>query len=88
MSHAFRLFLILFPALAFAAPLPVEQVAPGVYVHHGEHKDLNEGYGGDICNAGFIVGDKGVAVIDTGGSPKIGSRLREAVRKVPKLPIL
>lgn len=88
MSHAFRLFLILFPALAFAAPLPVEQVALGVYVHHGEHKDLNEGYGGDICNAGFIVGDKGVAVIDTGGSPKIGSRLREAVRKVTKLPIL
>ena len=88
MSHLFRLFLILFPVLAFAAPLPVEQVVPGVYVHHGEHKDLKEGYGGDICNVGFIVGDKGVAVIDTGGSPKIGGQLREAVRKVTKLPIL
>lgn len=88
MSHLLRLLLVLFPALAFAAPLPVEQVAPGVFDHHGEHKDLNEGYGGDICNAGFIVGDKGVAVIDTGGSPKVGSQLREAVRKVTKLPIL
>jgi quinoprotein relay system zinc metallohydrolase 2 len=88
MSHLLRLLLVLFPVLAFAAPLPVEQVAPGVYVHHGEHKDLNEGYGGDICNAGFIVGDKGVAVIDTGGSPKVGAQLREAVRKVTKLPIL
>jgi quinoprotein relay system zinc metallohydrolase 2 len=88
MSHLLRLLFILFPVLAYAAPLPVEQVAPGVYVHHGEHKDLNEGYGGDICNIGFIVGDKGVAVIDTGGSPKIGSQLREAVRKVTKLPIL
>jgi quinoprotein relay system zinc metallohydrolase 2 len=88
MSHLLRLLFALFPVLAYAAPLPVEQVAPGVYVHHGEHKDLNEGYGGDICNVGFIVGGKGVAVIDTGGSPKIGSQLREAVRKVTKLPIL
>lgn len=88
MLHIFRLLFVLFPALAYAAPLPVAQVAPGVYVHHGEHKDLNAGYGGDICNIGFIVGDKGVAVIDTGGSPKIGAQLREAVRKVTRLPIL
>ncbi|MFZ3018406.1 MAG: quinoprotein relay system zinc metallohydrolase 2 [Gallionella sp.] len=88
MSHLLRLLFALFPVLAFATPLPVEQVAPGVYVHHGEHKDLNEGYGGDICNIGFIVGANGVAVIDTGGSPKIGAQLREAVRKVTRLPIL
>lgn len=88
MSYPFRLLFALFPVLAFAAPLPVEQVAPGVYVHHGEHKDLNEGYGGDICNTGFIVGDSGVAVIDTGGSPKVGAELREAVRQVTGLPIL
>ncbi len=78
----------LLPVLAAATPLAVSQVAPGVYVHHGAHKDLNEGYGGDICNIGFIVGGKGIAVIDTGGSPKIGAQLREAVRKVSKLPIL
>jgi len=48
-------------------------MSPGVNVHHGEHKDLNTGYGGDICNIGFIIGSKGVAVIDTGGSPKIGA---------------
>lgn len=88
MSRLFLLFLVLVPVPAFSSPLPVEQVAPGVYVHRGEHKDLSEGYGGDICNAGFVVGDKGVAVIDTGGSPKIGARLREAVRKVTRLPIL
>ena len=81
-------FLLGFPALAHAAPLPIEVVAPGVYVHHGVHKDIDTGYGGDICNIGFVVGTKGVAVIDTGGSPKVGSRLREAIRKITPLPIL
>jgi quinoprotein relay system zinc metallohydrolase 2 len=75
-------------ALAHAEPLPVEQAAPGIYVHHGVHRDINVGYGGDICNIGFIVGSKGVAVIDSGGSPKIGAQLREAIRKVTDLPIL
>ena len=79
----------LFPsAIAHADPLPVEQAAPGIYVHHGVHRDINIGYGGDICNIGFIVGKKGVAVIDSGGSPKVGGQLREAIRKVTDLPIL
>jgi quinoprotein relay system zinc metallohydrolase 2 len=77
-----------FPAFAHAEPLSVELAAPGIYVHNGVHKDINVGYGGDICNIGFIVGKKGVAVIDTGGSPKIGKQLREAIRKVTDLPIL
>ena len=82
------LLFALFPALAFATPLLVENVAPGVYVHHGEHKDINVGYGGDICNISFVIGSKGVAVIDTGGSPKTGTRLRDAIRNITQLPIL
>lgn len=66
----------------------MEEAAPGVYVHHGTHEDLDQGYRGDICNIGFIVGEKGVAVIDSGGSLAIGQRLRESVRKVTPLPIL
>jgi quinoprotein relay system zinc metallohydrolase 2 len=81
-------FMLFLPALAPAEPLSVEQAAPGIYVHHGVHRDINIGYGGDIGNIGFIVGKKGVAVIDTGGSPKIGRLLREAIRKVTDLPIL
>lgn len=88
MSNLFILLLVLFPTLAFSSAFPVEKVAPGVYVHHGEHKDIDAGYGGDICNISFVIGDKGVAVIDTGGSPKVASRLREAIRKVTGLPIL
>jgi hypothetical protein len=86
--YSIILLFALFPAQAFATPLPVENVAPGVYVHHGEHKDINVGYGGDISNISFVIGSKGVAVIDTGGSPKTGARLREAIRKITGLPIL
>jgi len=66
----------------------VEQVADGVYVHHGKHLDIDTGYQGDICNISFIVGSKGVAVIDTGGSLKTGNLLRAAIRKVTSLPVL
>ena len=50
------ILLALFPALALSDPLKFEQIATGVYVHHGEHKDLNASYGGDICNIGFVIG--------------------------------
>lgn len=80
--------LALLPALAAAAPFNVENIAPGIYVHRGELKDLAPHYGGDICNTSFVVGSKGVAVIDTGGSPAVGRRLRQAIRVVTRLPIL
>lgn len=66
----------------------LETVAEGVYVHHGQHLDIDTGYQGDICNIGFIVGSKGVAVIDSGGSLKVGEQLHAAIRKVTKLPVL
>lgn len=78
---------LLFCKIAYAAPLPVTEVAPGVYVHQGVHEDLNEGYHGDICNIGFVVGKRSVAVIDSGGNLHIGQQLREAIRKVTDLPI-
>jgi quinoprotein relay system zinc metallohydrolase 2 len=82
------LLVMLAPLPLRAEALPMEEAAPGVYVHHGTHEDLDQGYRGDICNIGFIVGEKGVAVIDSGGSLAIGQRLRESVRKVTPLPIL
>ena len=70
------------------ADFVVENVADGVYVHHGKHLDIDTGYQGDICNISFVVGSKGVAVIDTGGSLKVGTQLRAAIRKVTPLPVL
>lgn len=66
----------------------IESLGDGIYVHHGVHLDIDEGYQGDICNASFIVGSKGVVVIDTGGSYKVGAQLRDAIRKVTTLPVL
>jgi quinoprotein relay system zinc metallohydrolase 2 len=66
----------------------LENVGDGIYVHHGEHLDIDTGYQGDICNTSFVVGSKGVAVIDTGGSLKVGTQLREAIRKVTDKPVL
>ena len=70
-----------------ASPLQVEQVAPGVYVHVGAHKDFDDGYDGDIANIGFIVGSKAVAIVDSGGAYAVGMALKEAVRAVTPLPI-
>lgn len=66
----------------------IEAVGDDIYVHHGVHMDIDDGYKGDICNASFVVGSKGVAVIDTGGSLKVGQQLRDAVKKMTSLPIL
>ncbi len=66
----------------------IEKVAEGIYVHHGKHLDIDIGYQGDICNISFVVGSKGVAVIDTGGSLKVGQQLRNAIRNITTLPVL
>lgn len=79
---------VLNASLALATPLTMENLGDGIYVHHGVHEDMSEGYHADICNISFIVGSKGIAVIDTGGSLKTGQALREAIRQVSGLPIL
>jgi quinoprotein relay system zinc metallohydrolase 2 len=66
----------------------IEDIGNGIYVHHGQHLDIDEGYQGDICNISFVVGERGVAVIDTGGSLKVGEQLRGAIKKVTDKPIL
>lgn len=69
-------------------PSFLEDIGDGVYVHHGEHLDIDEGYQGDICNLSVVVGEKGVAVIDTSGSFKVGKQLRAAIADITDLPIL
>lgn len=84
----FALLLLALPDVALCAEFKIENISPGIYVHSGEHKDLAPHYGGDICNLSFVIGNKGIAVIDTGGSPVVGARLRKAIRKVSNKPIL
>ena len=69
------------------APLPVRQIAPGVYAHQAPVTAMNAASGGDIANIGFIVGDDAVAIIDTGGALIIGERLKKAIEAVTHKPI-
>lgn len=75
------------PEPATAAPLPVDEIAPGVFVHLGVHEEFGDHYHGDIANIGFVIGDAAVAVIDTGGSYRVGAALREAIRVRTDKPI-
>lgn len=75
-------------AAAAPAPLAVDEIAPGVFVHQGAYEDANKDNAGDIADVGFVVGGKGVAVIDTGNSLSVGMRLRAAVKAKTGLPIL
>lgn len=68
-------------------PLDVREIAPGVYAHQAPITAMDAASGGDISNNGFIVGDDAVAVIDTGGAPIIGERLKRAIEKITDKPI-
>lgn len=70
-----------------AEPLPVVQVAPGVYLHTGAVDDWQPRNGGDVANVGFVVGSRCVAVIDSGGTPALGEALRSAVARATPLPV-
>ena len=63
----------------------VENPAPGVYVHYGATAEMTPVNAGDIANLGFVIGEKCVAVIDTGGTYAVGRALRLAIRRVTTL---
>jgi quinoprotein relay system zinc metallohydrolase 2 len=69
------------------APFVVDEVAPGVFVHTGKLLPLDAAGHDDIANIGFVVGSRCIAVIDTGGSPRIGRALHEAITRHSRLPI-
>ena len=65
----------------------VREIAQGNFVHVGSFPPQSVDNHGDIANIGFIVGDKCVAVIDTGSTLRVGASLKNAVHSVTSLPI-
>jgi len=65
----------------------VESPAAGVYVHYGRVEIATPQNAGDIANLGFVVGERCVAVIDTGGTYAVGVALRAAIRRATPKPV-
>ncbi|MEP6548171.1 MAG: quinoprotein relay system zinc metallohydrolase 2 [Gammaproteobacteria bacterium] len=85
---ALRLFACLMVCAANAGyGFNLSEPSPGIFVHRGRQLALDVPGHDDIANIGFIVGRKCVAVIDTGGSMRIGRELRAAVAQHTALPV-
>ncbi len=67
--------------------LPLKQVAPGIYVHFAKMEFPSSDNHDHIANIGFIVGQRCVAVIDTGGSPAEGMALKRAIQRTTDKPV-
>jgi len=63
----------------------VVEIAAGNYVRPGKHAVVFDSEA--VANIGFVVGNRCVAVIDTGGSYSEGQALRCAIRSVTTLPV-
>ncbi|WP_407069273.1 MBL fold metallo-hydrolase [Leptothrix ochracea] len=68
-------------------PLQLVQVAPAIYFVQGESAMGSAANQNFISNAGVIVTDDGVVVIDALGSPPLAQRLIDEIAKITPLPI-
>jgi glyoxylase-like metal-dependent hydrolase (beta-lactamase superfamily II) len=68
-------------------PVPVV-VAAGVYALLGTGGEITPENGGRTANVAFVVGSRGVVVVNTGASFREGEHIIDAVRRVSKRPIL
>ncbi len=75
------------PAFAADVPMTVVQVAPRCYFVQGQTALGTPANQNFISNAGFVVTDTSVVVIDALGSPALAQRLLEKIRSVTPLPV-
>ena len=75
-------------SLAAADDFALQQIAPGVYAHRGAVAVADAINQGDIANLAVVIGERGAAVIDAGGSVEVGRRFLNAIRTVTAKPIL
>lgn len=91
LARRFMLFVVVSIITGTSIPansaLPVQEVGPGLFVYFGSHEELTPTNRGAVANIGFIVGERCVAVVDSGGSYSVGADLRNAVRNITPLPV-
>jgi quinoprotein dehydrogenase-associated SoxYZ-like carrier len=69
-------------------PTPVaQQLAPGVYLLPGAAGEADVQNQGRIGNMGFVVGEGGVVVVNTGTSYRHGELLLQSIRRVTDKPV-
>jgi quinoprotein relay system zinc metallohydrolase 2 len=89
--YCFSLTIFCLPKIVTASEVDqnfnLTKVADGNFVHVGMHVSIEDKQHDDIANIGFIVGNKCVAVIDTGGSINIGQKLLDSIRSKTDKPI-
>jgi len=74
------------PYAELSVEMPLRQISPHIWFVRGASGVAtdNEGF---ISNAGFVVTDQGVVVVDALGSPSLGWALRQAIRTVTDKPV-
>lgn len=77
------------PAAAASEAAPrAQRVAPGVYVLPGILAEPDAKNAGRVVNTGFIVGRRGVVVIDSGANRRQGEVILAAIRQVTRRPVI
>jgi len=68
-------------------PLHTYQISPNTYFFYGNIAEVDENNRGSNGNAGFVITDDGVVVIDSLGTPKLGKRMIATIKKLPTNPL-
>lgn len=68
-------------------PLHYYQITPNTYFFFGNIAEVDENNRGWNGNAGFVVTDNSVVVIDSLGTPKLGQRMIATIKMVTDKPI-
>lgn len=88
MKYLFSVLVLLVSlTLKAESVLSVNEIEAGIYVHWGIQEFSDTKNHGAIANIGFIIGQRCVAVIDSGGNPEQGRALKNAIENVTSKPI-